>query len=508
MPSVNPSKGSLAPSKPFSISLGTKAKPKSALSNGSAPQISKKRPHSALADPDSDNEESKSIVETVTGFDSGKAISVNQTPNQKVPLVIKAEKNRDWRAESQRKKSKNLLPAEVQAAQNGAHKQNGAESRNTERAEVSQEAGLRFVARKDANGDVPMVENTLISEAVSQNPVQSADEEAIAALLGAEKKLTLTIPAQSADADLHGHDPGDSPPDRLGNEDDRFRADVASRPDPASLAEYANIPVSEFGKAALRGMGWKEGDPIGKRRNRTAGANAKPRDVQRRPALLGIGAKETPGANSGEIELGAWGQGTKGKKGANKAEPYNPVMLRNSETGEMITEEELELRKVKAKTKTKGKGDQSGSGGGAARDEENWRDRRDRNLAIDDRKKKDRDRMGDEGEKNGYRSRRDRSREKDRDRERDKDGDRAKDRRKDHSSFKRERSWSGERSGYSSSSRKHRSRSGERSRQGGSSRRERNRSAERRHRKRDRDKEYDYDYDRREREGERDSRRR
>eukprot|EP01134_Creolimax_fragrantissima_P006424 CFRG6424T1 len=39
--------------------------------------------------------------------------------------------------------------------------------------------------------------------------------------------------------------------------------DVAMRPEVSSLDEYENVPVSEFGAALLRGMGWKDGTAVG-----------------------------------------------------------------------------------------------------------------------------------------------------------------------------------------------------------------------------------------------------
>ena len=529
MPSADPSTPFSIKSKPISISLGSKIKVNSKLgqTNGSAHQppsssssSSKKRPHSALADPDSDNEESTSRVETVTGFDSGKAVSKDQTNITKTPLVIKAEKNRDWREGSRKKRSKNLLPAEVQrAAQNGDQSRPNREDGDADRVEVSKEGGLNFGVRKDADGDVPMSETNATATTDLQDRPQTADEEAIAALLGTEKKSTLTIPTQDGDSGggsgADAFDNSGFENDTFTNEDAKFRADVASRPDPASLADYAAIPVEEIGAALLRGMGWKEGEAIGKRRNQaniggTKPSAIKPKETKRRPALLGIGAKETPGDSSTtELDLGAWGTGAGAKKGGGKRggkqEGYNPVMLRNADTGEMITEQELELRRTEAKL---GK-----TVGGAGKDEQDWRDRRDRNLMIDDRKKKDKDKdrfssREEENDMNGERSRysssskrersrdrekdkhhaRDQDRDRDRDSYRERDKDRDRERKKDHGSSRRERSRSGDRNGHSSSKR-YRSRSRDR----GSSRRERSRPADGRQRKKERE------YDRRDR---------
>jgi len=51
--------------------------------------------------------------------------------------------------------------------------------------------------------------------------------------------------------------------DGIEDEDEKFKADVASRPDESTLDDYSRTPVGDFGKALLRGMGWGEGVPIG-----------------------------------------------------------------------------------------------------------------------------------------------------------------------------------------------------------------------------------------------------
>lgn len=217
-------------------------------------------------------------------------------------------------------------------------------------------------------GDVLMSKALVEAQVEVVETAKTDDEEALEALMGeGKKKSNLVLPAVRSEESDGGMWNG-----RLAgvdiNEDDAFRTDVASRPDSASLDDYAAVPVEEFGAALLRGMGWKEGDVVGKRKDQISRA----RLVERRPALLGIGAKEVPGG-VGE-ELGAWGKTTRGKRKVEKA-GYNPVVLRNSKTGEMVTEEELE-----AKREEQGRG------------EEEWRLRRDRNLAVDEGKKAERKR--------------------------------------------------------------------------------------------------------------------
>lgn len=358
--------------------------------------------------------------------------------------MINGPKNRDWRDEARRKKGKNILPAEVQAAKSGAPL-NG---RVADRDEVSKEGGLTFIKRevRDDEGDVKMEEtHTLKNEQIEAKP-RTADEEAMAALLGDnDNKSTLVLPSIDTD--------GEAPNLRNGrdtlpaNEDDIFRNDVASRPDMASLDAYAAVPVEEFGAALLRGMGWKEGAAVGRRKEQIT----KPKTIERRPALLGIGAKEAPGGVGDE--LGAWGKAALGKRKMDT--PYNPVMLKNSITGEMVTEDELAERRAKAK-----------------KEEGEWRERRDRNLAIDEGKKKDTLAIEDK-------------------RSRDKDRSNGSNR---HTSSRRDRTRSRESSSRHPSSKRERSSSPHHT----SSRRERSRSKERRHSKR---RDYDNnDYDRKDKE--------
>ena len=439
MPSADPSPSSSRLSKPISISFGA-PKPK-----GPPIPAPRKRFHSALADNSDGEDEGQPAAQLVSGFDQSGAVVSNGRKVEKPLLIIQAEKNRDWREESRRKRQKTLLPAEVQAARSGTYEE--LKAAQVDRDEVSKQSGISFVQR-DGDGDTTMAERQPPAQAPEQGAkaVKSDDELAMEALLVGEKKSTLVVPVLE-----DGYKREDPVNEDYANEDDRFKADIASRPDVSTLDEYEAIPVDGFGAGILRGMGWKDGDPVGKQRTQGT-TTSKPRIVERRPALLGIGAKEVP-TGVGDDELGAWGKGAKGKRKTDLT--YNPVILKNLVTGEMLTEEELEKKKLALN----GKG------------EEDWRQRRNRNLAIDGRKKEERReslRIEDHGHSS---SRRERSRSKERRR--------------------RDRSRSSERSNYSSSRR--RSRSKDRSHHSGSSRRERSpqkpsrrdrsRSGERRHRR-------------------------
>ena len=67
-----------------------------------------------------------------------------------------------------------------------------------------------------------------------------------------------------------------------------------------TLADYERVPVSQFGAALLRGMGWKEGTAAS-RKNK---GPVEPYLPQSRPALLGIGAKEKEVLDDGSQKKG------------------------------------------------------------------------------------------------------------------------------------------------------------------------------------------------------------
>ena len=73
------------------------------------------------------------------------------------------------------------------------------------------------------------------------------------------------------------------------SEAEALRQDVAELPDVSTLEDYNRVPVSQFGAAMLRGMGWKEGTAATRKAGRGL---VEPYLPAARPALLGIGAKE------------------------------------------------------------------------------------------------------------------------------------------------------------------------------------------------------------------------
>lgn len=297
----------------ISLALGAKKGGRPAPTNGV------KRSHAALHDGE-DGDQLDGKAQTVSHFDrsAGGAIDEANKPKKEQPLVIKPQANRDWKEASQRNK-RQKLPEALQ--QNGREAEIEAKER-----EGKPTFGLNVGKRNgtEVAGGEPMdVEQ---QEQAQQAPLepdgeatikQKTDEErAMDVLLGKDTDSNLVLPAMT--------------------EEEAFERDFHSAPDMATLDDYARVPVEQFGAALLRGMGWKEGEGIGSQRGKKI---EKVKVPERRPALLGIGAKEEAAVKE---EMGAWGKASRGKD----AKVYNPVLLRDKRTGEMFTEEELAKKKA------------------------------------------------------------------------------------------------------------------------------------------------------------------
>lgn len=428
-----------------------------------------RRPHQLGHDDDSSDEERAPVHEEISGFDTltggqitadGRAIS-----DAKQPLVIPVTSKNNWRdrpGTNIKKGNKNLLPREVQAMQEAQRNGQVPAGGTVETEGPSMAYGLSFAQKssdQDGEGaeikeDQPMPDVQPISTE-DQKPL-TEDQLAMQALLRettgeVERRTDLVIESSKVS--------GEEEPLRRYDETSSFRTDVALRPEPATLDQYNAIPVEEFGAALLRGMGWKDGQTIGRGdySSATAAKKAKnPSVPERRPGFLGIGAKDS--GKGAEVELGAWGKSAMRKASRKQGEEsasgnvegvYMPVTIRNKKTGEYITEEELaDLKKESVKSQV---------------DKDDWRERRDRNLEKSgrdrerDREYRKRDYDRDRSDRRNGSSRRNRSssagghssrrsqydddhdrrredrsyRERDRDRERRRDRDDDKDSRKD-----------------------------------------------------------------------------
>ncbi|OKL63871.1 Pre-mRNA-splicing factor spp2 [Talaromyces atroroseus] len=330
--------------KPFSVSFSTAPKRASNIPQNSRPHSSlRQRPrHLTHHDDGSEEEDTDPVHEEVTGFDTsaGGAISKDAVSKDKGPLVIHVESKNNWRDRpGTNRRGKNLLPQEVQAAGKEAVVE-------TETPSISY--GLSLAPSNDIiqgkEADVSMVD--AVSAPQSREPL-TQDEIALQALIreseGGDKERRPDLVIESVN------------PEARYDETSSFRADVATRPDPASLDAYDAVPVEEFGAALLRGMGWKDGQAIGRGNYGNTSAANQVRIPQRRPGFLGIGAKDISGGKGAEVEIGAWGKAAM-RKGSRKAGDgsgsaagvYMPIVMKSKTTGEHLTEEEFKILQKEA----------------------------------------------------------------------------------------------------------------------------------------------------------------
>lgn len=492
-------------SKPFSLSSNTNGAPKKTAFNfgssrsrptestASKSRSLPRRPHQLGHDDSSDEEERAPAHEEVSGFDTltGGAVTANgqAASDAKKPLVIPVASKNNWRDRpgvNVKKGKKNLLPREVQAMQEAEKNGQAPGGGNVETEGPSMAYGLSFAQEptEEKQGEARDDDQPMTDAKPEPSKPLTDDQIAMQALISeskgeVERRSDLVIESKSR------REEEDEEP--YHDEESSFRTDVASRPESATLDQYNAVPVEEFGAALLRGMGWKDGQAIGRGNYGSSGAAEramKPRVPERRPGFLGIGAKDPSGGKGAEAELGAWGksamrkasrkQGEEGANGGSTEGVYMPVMMRNKQTGEYITEEELADMKKASKSQP---------------EKDEWRERRDRNLEKSGRdrdrdreyRKRDyddersdrrngssrRDRSRSSGRHSSRRSRYDddddrrrddrshRDREYDRDRRRDRDDDRDYRRDRDRDRRHRDDKYSSSRHSHSSHSSRH-----------------------------------------------------
>ncbi|KAH9941764.1 DExH-box splicing factor binding site-domain-containing protein [Epithele typhae] len=356
------------------------------LSGSSTPNIPPGRKSPSVrtySERDSSDEDSGHEDELVTAFDKFGAQRLHEKPKPQGPLVIPALKNRDWR-ELARKRKQLYVPPSAAATTGADGSVGGLGTRDTINSGL-QASGLQFRKRQkvEEDADEPMPDPSEVSTSADDMPKveETDDQRALRAILASA--------VDGGDAGIDGPHIDIIP---APSEDDAYKQDVQELPDSATLDDYERVPVSQFGAALLRGMGWKEGQAAS-RKNKGI---VEPWLPASRPALLGIGAKERE----------VFDDGSKGKKGA-KVRPekrYVPVIKKER------SEEGGSSSRQRSPSSKPGSGKPSRSPSPShrrdSRRDDRDRDDCDRGNRRDDR---DQDRRRDEG---------------DRDRDRYRDGDR------------------------------------------------------------------------------------
>ncbi|KAI0846239.1 DExH-box splicing factor binding site-domain-containing protein [Daldinia vernicosa] len=289
------------PAPRIAIKFGTSSSSKSV--NGAKKQAhsqppstlgKRQRPHVLSHDSDSgSDDEARHEVITTIGDDVSESeakrrnLKTDKSGRANAPYVITGHKNRDWKAELKSQKStRDSLPS--RRAESGD---------SAERDPADQDKQIKWgltVTKKPVQDDPDNPDESPSrdegSTTADRGVVHPSDEsevpanedtDAIDALLGKKRKFTkdLVIEGKSSH----------STPTTL-SEQDAYRRRMEEAAEVSTIDEYDQIPEGEFGAAMLRGMGWN-GEERG----------AKPKEVKKRPNLMGLGSKEDEEIRKGEL---------------------------------------------------------------------------------------------------------------------------------------------------------------------------------------------------------------
>ncbi|KAI8960176.1 DExH-box splicing factor binding site-domain-containing protein [Daldinia sp. FL1419] len=255
----------------------------------------RQRPHFLSHGSDSGSDgEGDARHETVTTFGDDISESEAKRRNLKVdksgranaPYVIPGHKNRDWKAELKSQRGK----------KNDSTSEHAESSTSAERDPADQDKQIKWGLTVTKKPVQDSTDHSYESPSKDQEPSstdngannneepnipENEDNDAIDALLGKKRKSTkdLVIEGKSRH----------STPATLSDQD-AYRRRMEEAAEVSTIDEYDQIPEGEFGAAMLRGMGWN-GEERG----------AKPKEVKRRPNLMGLGSKEDEEIRKGEL---------------------------------------------------------------------------------------------------------------------------------------------------------------------------------------------------------------
>ena len=249
---------------------------------------------------DSSDEDSVIEDELVTGFDkfgvqrcvsfpspllqlfqltkvtSGISNSLNGEKKAKKLLVIPALKNKDWRELARKRRNGGQYVPPSAAAVTGKDGSVGGLGTKDTINSGPVLSGLQVKEQK-AN---PVVKGLNVVGDVQDNKMEIEEET--------EDQKALRAILAETNGETHDGSVIDIIPTPI-SEADALKQDVDELPDAATLEDYARVPVSQFGAALLRGMGWTEGTSASRKPGKGL---IEPYLPSARPALLGIGAKE------------------------------------------------------------------------------------------------------------------------------------------------------------------------------------------------------------------------
>ncbi|XP_066500917.1 G-patch domain and KOW motifs-containing protein [Hoplias malabaricus] len=126
---------------------------------------------------------------------------------------------------------------------------------------------------QNSSGPSPSTEQDSVESQAVRELIEESKKQHESWKNGPEANQNLSIPLLMQNQAPKGFEDGD-------------RVNVDLRPESSTDADYDRVPVSAYGLAMLKGMGWKEGEGIG----RTFKQDVKPIEHQLRPKGLGLGA--------------------------------------------------------------------------------------------------------------------------------------------------------------------------------------------------------------------------
>lgn len=201
--------------------------------------------------------------------------SLNGEKKERKPLIIPPLKNKDWRelARKRRNGSQYVIPSAA--------------------AVTGKDGSVGGLGTKDTINSGPVLsglqvkKKAIISVVEEVNIVEDAQDVKMEIEETEDQKALRAILAE-ANGETQDSLVIDIIPTPI-SEADAFKQDVDELPNAATLEDYARVPVSQFGAALLRGMGWKEGTSASRKPGKGL---IEPYLPIARPSLLGLGAKE------------------------------------------------------------------------------------------------------------------------------------------------------------------------------------------------------------------------
>ncbi|KAI1824942.1 hypothetical protein F4861DRAFT_226104 [Xylaria intraflava] len=230
---------------------------------------------------DDDETVGKHEAVTTIGTDTtsgGSDVPVSKRRNKE--FVIGSQKNKDWKADLKTRRQERATPSHLSSMND----------HTVEFAPADQDKDTTWglnVSKKPSQGEPSSPgdkteKQKRNSDATTPTPrsPKDADKDAMDALLGKRRSVQHLVIKNTAIT---------SKPQF--SEERAYQRGIQEASEVSTIDEYGEIPDGEFGAAMLRGMGWK-GEEFG----------AKPKEVKRRPHLMGLGSKEDEEIRQGEVD--------------------------------------------------------------------------------------------------------------------------------------------------------------------------------------------------------------